>query len=126
VWLLAHKQLDLAGCTMSVKNHRLPVTYSEVFHYLTGGKYAEGCTNSRKRAIRKFSENISLEDGILYYLQYEGKTKKKVTLKRQWIQDKNMQKEILQSVHDDKTGGCHFGRDKMRKNSEALLLAWSI
>lgn len=58
-------------------------------------KYAEGCTDSRKRAIR---ERICLENGILHYLQYEDKSEKVVKLKRQWIQDKSRQKQILQSI----------------------------
>ena len=34
--------------------------------------------------------------------------------KRQWIGDKEMQQQILQSLHDNPAGGCHFGRDKTR------------
>ena len=34
--------------------------------------------------------------------------------KRQWIEDEQKQKQILQSLHDDPAGGCHFGRDKTR------------
>ena len=28
--------------------------------------------------------------------------------------DKQMQNQIMQSVHDDDAGGCHFGRDKTK------------
>ena len=98
---------------MSKKN---PVTYGEVFQFLSkrADKYAEGCSESRKRAIRKFSENILLEDGVLFYLQHEDKEKKEVKSKRQWVHDHQMQQQILQSLHDDPAGGCHFGRDKTR------------
>ena len=34
--------------------------------------------------------------------------------KQQWIDDEQKQKQILQSLHDDAAGGCHFGRDKTR------------
>ena len=49
---------------MSKKN---AVTYDEMYKYLSNRKsrYAEECSESRKRAIRKFSENIHLEDGVL-------------------------------------------------------------
>jgi hypothetical protein len=62
---------------MSKKN---AVTYDEVFKYLRDKKrrYAEECTDSRKRAIRKFSENMCLQDGVLFYVQYDDKEKKKV------------------------------------------------
>ena len=98
---------------MAKKN---PVTYQEVFKFFSHKteKYAEGCSDTRKRAIRKFSENILLEDGVLFYVQYHDKEKSSVKSKRQWIGDKKMQQQILQSLHDDHAGGCHFGRDKTR------------
>ena len=36
--------------------------------------------------------------------------------RRRWISDKQkqMQQQILQSLHDNPTGGCHFGRDRTR------------
>ena len=54
------------------------MTYDEVFRFLSdkNERYTEGCTEIRKRSIRRFSENISLEDGVLFYLQYEDKEKK--------------------------------------------------
>ena len=89
------------------------VTYDEVFRFLSdkSKRYEEGCTDSRKRAIQRFSENISLEDGVLFYQLHEKQT---VKTKRQWIHDHKRQKQILQSLHDDPAGGCHFGRDKTR------------
>ena len=98
---------------MSKKN---AVIYDEVFKYLSNKKrrYAEECSESRKRAIRKFSDNIQLEDGVLFYVQYDDKDKQSVKSKRQWISDKKKQKQVLQYLHDDSAGGCHFGRDKTR------------
>ena len=94
---------------MAKKN---PITYQEVFTFLSHktDRYDEGCPDSRKRGIRKFSDNVLLEDGVLFYLQYNDKEKLSVKSKRQWIGDK----QILQSLHDDSAGGCHFGRDKTR------------
>ena len=66
----------------------------------------------RKRAIRKFSENILLESGVLFYIQRDDKYREEVKI--QWIYDQQMQRKFLQSIHDDSAGGCHFGRDKTR------------
>ena len=98
---------------MSKKN---AVTYDEAFKYLSDKKmrYAEECSESRKRAICKFSENICLEDGVLFYMQFDNKDKQTVKSKCQWISDEKKQKQVLQSLHDDPAGGCHFGRDKTR------------
>ena len=98
---------------MSKKN---VVTYDEVFRFLNSKnkQYAEGCTETRKRSIQRFAENISLEDGVLFYLQHEDQEKQTVKSKQQWISDEQKQKQILQSLHDDPAGGCHFGRDKTR------------
>lgn len=87
-----------------------PVTYAEVFRYLSGTsseKYAEGCSEARKRSIRRFAVNFVLEEGILFYVKRENE-------KRRWIYDKHMQEQIIVSLHDDAAGGCHFGRDKTR------------
>ena len=93
------------------------VEYDEVHRYLsrTDSKYADGCSESRKRAIRRFSARVILEDGILYYLQFSEKDKEQVTKKKQWVSDKQKQQQILRSLHDDQAGGCHFGRDKTRE-----------
>lgn len=95
---------------------RNPVTYHEVFKYLSNKteRYPEGCSDARKRAIRKFSDKILLEDGVLFYVQSDSEEKQNAKGKRQWIADKEMQQQILQSMHDDPAGGCHFGRDKTR------------
>ena len=92
------------------------VDYSEVFRFLSNkhSKYEEDCPESGKRAIR-FSERIVLEDGLLFYLQFSDKDKKELKRKKQWINDKQKQEQILQSLHDDPAGGCHFGRDKTRE-----------
>lgn len=86
-----------------------PVSYDEVFKYLSDmeNRYYGDCSDTRKRSIRRFSENVLLEDGILYY--DHGKRNK-----RRWIADQQQQQQILQSLHDNPTGGCHFSRDKTR------------
>ena len=93
---------------------RNPVTYQEVFTFLSNAtdRYAQGCPDTRKRAIRKFANKIDIEDGVLFYIHYQDKDKRSVPSKWQWIGDKEMQQQILQSVHDNAAGGCHFGRDK--------------
>ena len=65
-----------------------------MFKYLSNKKrpYAEECSESRKRTIRKFSENIHLEDGVLFYVQYDYKEKQSVKSKRRWISDEKKQK----------------------------------
>lgn len=92
----------------TVKN---PVRYGEVFLYLRGGKYEEGCSDTRKRSIRRFAANVVLEDGVLFYVQ---RSKGKNDVKRRWVEDKKQQEQILVSLHDSSAGGCHFGRDKTR------------
>lgn len=85
-----------------------PVTYCEVFKYFSSAsKYAVDCSDARKRSIRRFADNVVLEDGVLFYIRDSE-------CKRRWISDKKTQQEILQSLHDDPSGGCHFGRDKTR------------
>ena len=63
---------------------RIPVTYHEVFKYLSSKteRYSEGCSDARKRAIRKFSDKVLLEDGVLFYVNEEKQNAKG---KRQWI-----------------------------------------
>ncbi len=84
---------------------RKAVTYDEVYQFLTKTdcKYATNCSESRKRAIRKFSKNVALVDGVLHYDH------------RKWISDSKLQGQILNSIHNDSSGGCHFGRDKTRQ-----------
>ena len=83
---------------MSKKN---AVTYDEVFKYLSDKKrrYANECTESRKRAIRKFSENIRLEDGVLFYVQYDDEEKQSVKSKRQWISDEKKNRSKYCSLY---------------------------
>ena len=73
-----------------------------------------------KNALRAEKERYinslktQLEDGVLFYVQYDDKEKQSVKSKRQWISDEKKQKQVLQYLHDDSAGGCHFGRDKTR------------
>ena len=92
---------------MSKQGH---VTYSEVFKFLSNksSKYADKCSESRKRAIKRFSEKVVLEDRLLFYVQFCDKDKKELKRKKQWINDHQNQQQILQSLHDDPTG-CRFG-----------------
>ena len=70
----------------------------------TESKYAANCSESRRRAIRKFSKNVALVDTVL--LLYD---------QRKWISDSKLQKQVLKSIHSASSGGCHFGRDKTRE-----------
>lgn len=85
------------------------ITYEEVFLYLSSDcGYKKDASGIRKRSIRRFSRNIVLDGGVLYHV------KNKESPKRQWVADKKVQQQILRSLHDSSTGGCHFGRDKTR------------
>ena len=99
---------------------RNPVTYHEVFKYLSNKteRYPEGCSDARKRAIRKFSDKILLEDGVLFYVQSDSEEKQNAKGKRQWIADKEMQQQILQSMHDDPAGA---GADAGLLSGEGIL-----
>ena len=55
-----------------------------------------------------------LEDGVLFYVQYDDEEQQSVKSKRQWISDEKKQKQVLQSLHDDSSGGCHFGQDEIK------------
>ena len=97
-------------------SNRDPITYQEAFRYLSeshGERYVQGATESRKRAIRKFTnERVTLNNGVLYYSESNSESEK---INRQWIQNKELKEQILQSIHDNRMGGCHFGRDKTRE-----------
>lgn len=93
------------------KAKKQQVTYSEVHRYLShssSAKFEEECSEIRRRTIRRFSSNIILEDGLLFHVQGAEGTK------RRWIYEKEQQKQIIMSIHDNPAGGCHFGRDKTR------------
>jgi hypothetical protein len=51
-----------------------------VFCYLTESKYPEGCSDVRKRTIRRKAKMFSVRDGVLYF-----KKKKKGQVKRQYV-----------------------------------------
>ena len=48
--------------------------------------------HGKQRGIRKFSENIHLKDGVLFYVQLDDKEQQNVKSKRQWISDEKKQK----------------------------------
>ena len=47
---------------------------------------------------------VQVIDGVLHYISKEGP--------RQVIGDASMKKKIVESCHNDRLGGCHFGCDK--------------
>ena len=84
LWLGTGFSLDFSLCMCSAMSKQGHVTYSEVFKFLSNNssKYADECSESRKRAIRRFSEKVVLEDGLLFYLQFCDKDKKEVKRKK--------------------------------------------
>ena len=104
---------------MSKKN---AVNYDEVFRYLSEKNrlYAEECTDSTQTAIGKFSENIRLQDGVLFYLQYERKEKQTAKSKRLWITKEQKQKQILKSLQNNPLGA---GANLEETNLETKLRA---
>ena len=80
----------------------MEINYDTVFQYLHSGSYPDGVSDNRKRAIRNRATKFTIVDGVLFYAQ------------RQWINDEENQKRIIESCHSDKLGG-HFGRDKTRE-----------
>ena len=53
---------------------------------------------------RKRAKNFQIVDGILHYKGKDGL--------RQVVTDAKTKQKILEACHDDRVGGCHFGRDK--------------
>ena len=49
-------------------------------------------------------KNFQIVDGILHYKGKDGL--------RQVVTDTKTKQKILEACHDDRVGGCHFGRDK--------------
>ena len=76
------------------------------------GDVLNSAQKAEKERFASFREH--LEDGVLFYVQLDDKEQQNVKNKRQWISDEKKQKQVLQSLHDDPVGGCHFGRDKTR------------
>ncbi len=59
-------------------------------------RYVQGATESRKRAIQKFtSERVTLNNGVLYYSESNSESEK---INRQWIQNKELKEQILQTI----------------------------
>ena len=78
--------------------------YLQCEDYLTNGTYPIGATKQEKAVVRKRARKFKMVDGILHY------NKGKDGL-RQVVTDKKMKQKILEACHDDRVGGCHFGRD---------------
>ena len=102
---LPHVYMFLHFPARTIITTKRAVTYDEVYQYLSkaDSKYAANCSESRRRAIRKFSKNVVLVDGVLHYDE------------RKWISDSKLQQQILKLIHSDSSGRCHFGRDKTRE-----------
>ena len=93
---LGHVALRGRATTVTMSSSKCAVTYKECFKYLFDGeRYAKGTSESRKRSIRRFTTGrVTVENGILYYCE-NGQEK----MKRQWIETRETQTQILQSIH---------------------------
>ena len=109
-------------------------TFDEVYVYITSGDYPLNSSKQEKKFNKKKGQksfmyimlNIELQsilcqlliyfvqiiDGVLHYISKEGP--------RQVIGDTSMKKKIVESCHNERLGGCHFGCDKTA--AKALLL----
>ena len=72
--------------------------------YLRSGQYPLGISKQEKAVIRKRSKTFQIVDGFLHYNGKDGL--------HQVVTDDRTKCKILEACHDDKVGGCHFGRDK--------------
>ena len=86
------------------KKKKEPVSYDEVFLYLSDKKYS--CSDdSRKRAIRSKAAGFITADGVLFTRENNSIEPGKE------IRDLETRMKILTSCHHGLEGG-HFGRDK--------------
>ena len=93
------------------KKKKEPMSYDEVFLYVSDKKYS--CSDdSRKRAIRSKAAGFITADGVLITLE------KNSIEPRRWIRDLETRMQILKSCHHGLEGG-HFGRDKTRSKISA-------
>ena len=69
---------------------------------------------AEKERYANFLKTYVLKMGPYFMCNNDDKEKQTVKSKHQWISDEKKQKQVLQSLHDDSAGGCHFGRDKTR------------
>ena len=93
------------------KKKKEPVSYDEVFLYLSDKKYS--CSDdSRKRVIRSKAAGFITADGVLI-------TRERNSIEpRRWIRDLETRMQILKSCDHGLEGG-HFGRDKTRSKISA-------
>jgi hypothetical protein len=92
----------------------MEIPYQVVYRYLQSGVYPEGISENTKRAIRNKSKKFIIENGVLFY-SFNGKLK-------QWIDDRQKQRQIVESCHGDKLGG-HLGRGKTREKVTSRLIS---
>lgn len=98
-----------------MRKKKEPVSYDEVFIYLSEKRYR--CSeNSRKRAIRLKAVGFFIADGVLFTVH--GKDSNGCNQPRRWIRDAETRMQILESCHRGMEGG-HFGRDKTRSKISA-------
>ena len=116
--------------------------YDEVQDYLASGRYPETATKVEKGVIRKRAKKFLLVDGVLHYKQSVKGGEQRLRQVRvnnlhchgriqgersylmilhcvtmyylscQVIRDRVAKTRILEACHDDRVGGCHFGRDR--------------
>ena len=93
--------------------------YAEVYRYLSrpDSRYDPECSENRKRVIRRFSVDIVLEDGHLFYTKVKSNQEKK-----KWIKEKQEQQQVLESVHV--SGDDHFDSDKTKENLDSMPVYW--
>ena len=70
--------------------------------YLVSSKYPEDFNKDKKRRLREKASSFTVVDRILYHLGHGGKKQKVV------VGDEEKLK-IIQDLHSNVVGGCHFG-----------------
>lgn len=89
-----------------------PCIAAEIVDYIENKKFPKLYTKNSKRRLREHAESFIVTKGTLYH-KGKGEKNQKVVI------GKNESINIIQSLHDDVIGGCHFGQDAtIRKVSE--------
>ena len=117
-------ELDGAKCADEIR------TYNEVHAYLANKTYPVNTTKAEKGVIRKRSKNFSIIEGVLHYSGKSGLRQVRPCISIimlchllisscmqvltivQVVTELQTKCRIVEACHDDKVGGCHFGRDK--------------
>ena len=97
------------------------VIYEEVLQYLLHGAYPDQATKQDKTTIRKRAKKFKVVDGVLHYIGDKEVLRQVHALcsladyvydNFQVIVDEKLKEQILEACHNDRVGGCHFGRDR--------------